>query len=279
MTENFQRVMRFQMGQPGELGREWTIAGVRGRLTITGTVTVQPGKQTKSNFEVVNLSHDSISIAQQEGTLFRIFAGYDVPRLIFEGVAIRHGLNVYREGGSLFMKVEAKSGGNRYKRSKLNVTLSGEVTAQELLDKAAEEMGIPTGILPASFDDVRLTQGVSLNGKTSRVLKRIGDMIGADIQSHNGALDVIPRDGDTGEPVVRFATETGNLLRFKRKEEGIEFEGLLDGRCRSGRRVQIDHVDPLGNRTSGAFKLRDVTYDFDSNEGPFYVTCTAKESS
>lgn len=269
----FGRTVILQVGQPGTEGLSWT------GLRVSFNVKKNLGKSAnKASIKAYNLAPQSIAKFQEPGAVIRLFAGHEIPRLIAQGNAIRNGVRgPERVGPDRVLTLEIQDGGRKLVTSRLNLTFATETTAEQVFQTVSQELGFPAGFTPPEFADVRLTQGVTLNGKTSAVLDRLSDMLGADITVRDGALEAIATGGDAGTSAVVLSTANRNLQRIIRKDKGIECDAILDARIQPGRRFVVDSTED--GSISGIYKARDVSYVGDTHADEFTMTITAREAA
>lgn len=269
MTENFGRTVYVQIGPEGGEGREFRDLAIS--FDIKHTLTSAPNEGT---VEIVNPSDNSVALAQTDDAVVRVFAGYDTPRLIFEGSPKDNGVSLKYEHPDTVLEIDALDGGRALARSRVNVSIGGPVSAEKILEIVASELGLPRGVVevPEPFE---LDQGITIDAQVSDVLDRLAKSTGANASIQNGSLQLIPKDGDKQVEVSSFSRSNGNLISVDRKDEGIEVTAQLDGTLRPGDRCEVD--DDRG--ISGIFKARDVKFKGDNWSGKFIVQFTATEAS
>lgn len=262
----FGRKVRFQMARPDRDGREYD------ELRVDFDVSRKLNAPPSAKLKVYNLNADALDLAQHRDTVFRIFAGYDVARLIFSGTAIDGGVKLDSTGTDRILNIEAEGGAYQLARARLNVSFSTETTIGEVVEAVQEKLSLPAAIVKVD-EGVRLSQGVVLDGLASRVLDRIARISDARWSIQGGALQILPREESTKQRAVVFSAETGNLIGSpSATDKGIKIKGLLDGRIRPGRRFKLQSRD-----YEGLYKAHDVTFSGSKWTSSFYVQITGEE--
>lgn len=273
MTEQFDRTVITQIGEPGAGGREFR--DLRQKFRIKHTLSSGPNE---AKIELWNPAPETIALAQTETAVVRVFAGYDTPALIFQGEPNDGGVEVIDDGVETTLKIDALEGAQPLASTRVNVSFGDTVTAEEVLETVADELGLPEGVVdvPEGFT---LEQGGTFVGRASDVLDRIAVSIGADISIQAGSLQVIPEDGDTGVQSASFSSENDNLLDFREKDDGFVIKALLNGSVRPGDRVEVTRpVD--GDTQTAVYKARDVEFRGGNGDVPdFDVVIVAREAT
>lgn len=257
------RHVTLQIGQPGETGRSFS--GLRISFRVKQTIDATPNS---ASIQAFNVSDQSVAELQRPGAVVRLIAGYDVPRLLFVGDPIPYGVRFERRGADRVLSIEAQDGSRRYRGAFVNVSIRRPTTLGEAFDAVAEQIGLPQGSIRGVDRARELPDGVTFTGNARDVMDRIARMSDADWTITDGAIDVIPRGGDTGERAVVFSVEQGNLIGSpKRTEQGVEVVGLLEPTMRPGRPFVV-----RSRELSGAFVAREVTHTGDSGYSPEFYT-------
>lgn len=267
MIRQFGRQVRVVAGPKGQDGVE--IQGVRIGFDVKHTLSGEP---SEASIEIYNLSDETTSIIESDDLEVRVFAGYANPGLIFAGNPVDGGVEDQFNGTDRKLKIEAQDGGREIARTQLNVSLDGEVTVRRAFNEVAERLGVPTGTIRIP-DNVRVFQGLTLADHGRAVLDRLATMAGADWSIQNGALQVLPKDGDRQIEAASFSAENGNLIDVKRKKKGVKVKAFLVANVRPGDRFRLESDDE-----SGTYKARDVRFQGDSGHAnDFFIETTGRE--
>lgn len=258
-----------ELGVPGELARRFTDLRISGKVERSSASGPNVASVT-----LINPGRDTIALAQQQGAVVRVLAGYDVPRLLFVGDVNKGGATVEQQGPDRVLTLEAQDGGRALREARVERSFSGEVSAEQVLGVVADAMGLPLGAVNLP-DTLRWPRGLSLSGAARDVLNEVTESLGVRWSVQDGALQVLADSEDTGELAVRVAAETGNLIGSpKPLDNGLEVTALLDGRIRPGRRFVV-----ASREFNGVYRAREVTHSFDSGwDNSFYTIVTGIEA-
>ncbi len=256
-----------QIGPPGLPGREFR--GIRGSFSIKMTRGNTPNK---GKITADNLSRESASLMQQPKAVVRLTLGYDVPRLVFQGEPVKAGVRERKQGPDRLLIIEAQDGGLAWRSARLALAFDGPTTLGQVFDVVVEQLALPTGVIriDRSF---QFPNGLTLYGKASDVLDRLAVMSDGDWFIRDGVVNLINRDGDTGEPAVKFSSVTGNLIGDPEPtDKGLKITALLEPSMRPGRAFVVE-----SERFNGVYIARDVSFIGDSGfDNSFYVVITGR---
>lgn len=264
----FGRQVVVQFGQPGEKGRSYTGLRVRFRVDMN-----RGGSPNKALIDVWNLGDEAVALLQEPGVVVRLLAGYDVPRLLFAGDPIKNGVRSQRQGPDRILHVEAADGLRAYQTARVNVSFATETTLEQVLDEVATQLGLPLGSIRYE-SDLRFPHGITLVGAAREVLDRLAVATETEWSIRDGTLQIVGRDSDTGETAIRVSSAKGfrNLIGAPtRTDKGVEVTTLLDPSIRPGRVVQLE-----SEQFNGLYVVRDVRFEGDSGERPWYTVFTAR---
>lgn len=167
----------------------------------------------KATIRVWNPSPVTVGLMQAPRAAVRLFVGYDVPRLVFVGNPIRNGVRLDREGPDRILVIEAKDGGRAYAEGFVSASYGGATSREQVLDACAKALGLPRGTTRFPADaTLSWPQGLTLSEAARSVLDRICAATRTHWMITDGALVIIPSDGDTGDRATRFSSRTGNLI-------------------------------------------------------------------
>jgi len=265
----WQRQVTVQIGKVGEAGQSWS--NLRTVFDVKHTPT---GTPNKAKITVYNPPEDTASLAQEKGAIVQLFAGHEVPQLIFRGNPVKKGVDEAKDTVDRILTIEAQDGGREYQAAHVNISFSTETSVAQILAEAQAQLGLVPGTIQVD-DDQRLSKGFAYSGPAHVLLDRIALMNEAGWWISDGTLQIVPKDGDTGEPnVVVFSPVTGNLIgRPKRKDDDlVEVTGLIAPNIRPGRNYVVE-----GDYEAGAYTAKDVQFQGDSGfDNPFYVIASGK---
>lgn len=231
-------------------------------------------KPNKASIDLYNPSPADgiLSRARDRELRIRLLAGYDTPSLIFEGNPTAGGVSYERSGPDKILTLEAQDGLNAYQDTHVNITLGTATSFQEVVDKMADQIGLPRGTIRIP-NDQQITQGTTLVGSVADIFDRVARSINADWSIQDGVLQMIPSDETSGRSGPEFSKERGNLIQVDRRDDGIKARTLLHGDLRPGDRfkVKTDDID-------GVYKAERIEYHGSRWSNDFYLEIEATES-
>ena len=276
MTQRlFGRQVIVQIGQPGEEGRSWS------ELRVDFQVDYKTGKSGKAAIDVYNIGKDGIAAAREKGALVRLLAGYNQPKVIFEGNPLRrNGVELEPTGTDVIMKLQLRDGASTLSTSRVNLTFEDDIKLSEAIKEVTLALGIPRKAIRLAADPV-LPAGTVLKGPAREVLNVLLTSEQDEWHINRGGLQVLDRSKTTTEEAVVFSSKTGNLIGNPRKKSArvIEITGLLEGSIRPGRRFLVESLREDGSFARATYKATDVSFNGSRWENDFYVQLTGKEVS
>lgn len=269
MSALFGRQAILQIGPSG--GDARTITGLR----MAARVAYKSVRAGEMELEVYNPAPQTIAAAQQRGVITRLLAGYQVPESVFDGSPIRHGVRVRHEGVDRILSITARTGGVELERARVALAYSTPTRASQVIAACLDALGLPRGTVVLGAD-YELPGGISYSGPAWELLRRTVQGAGASVCVRDGAVQILPRERDTGEEVPRITPETGLIgspVRRTGKDRAlIEVRALLIPGLRPGKRFVLE-----SDAFSGVYKARDVAFELDTDGGEWTVTATGRE--
>lgn len=258
----FRRQVYLQIGTEGDEGKSFRDLRVAFRTKATRSSTLNEGV-----IQVWNVNPDTVALAQNPDAVIRLWAGYDVPQMIFQGNPVEDGVVMKRQGPDRILSIEAQDGLRAYQEARVSVSFTTETTLEQLYATVAEQLGLPEGTIRVD-SSFRFTQGGTFSGYARDVLERIAQSTGSGWFIRDGALQLVGVDEDTGERAVVFSSTTGNLIGSpERTDKGVEITALLAPTLRPGKPFRLESLD-----LSGDYIADTVEFQGDSGYStPFYV--------
>lgn len=256
--------------QLGDLTLGESYSDLKVAFSVEKTLKSEPNT---ANIQIYGLNRTSVAnaLARNTDLRVRLFAGYaGAPSLIFEGYPTKKDGFVFEPGPpDSVLKIKAKDGVRRFERARLNVTLSGEVTIEDALLRAAESLGLPVDVIDAP-PGIRLTQGATFNGRTEDVLDRLALATNSDWSVQDGKFQWIQRRSARPGTGALFSSELRNIVRgAKRKDKGIELTTFIQGSVVPG---ALFRYKSESGQLNGDYKITKVKYTGDSRSGnAFYA--------
>jgi hypothetical protein len=262
----FGRKVRLEFGTPGTTGKAFDDLRIGFRVDMSREST-----PNKARIVAYNFNADSVALLQKPDAVIRLLVGYDVPRLIFEGNPIKHGVRQTHDGPDRILAIEAQDGGRAYQHARVDVSYAAQTSYRKVFDAVALATGLPLGTV--QVPDGTFAQGLVLAGTARGALDTLAAATGCHWFIRDGVLHFLDADGDTGETAPVFSAKTGNLIGSPvPTDDGLEVRALLDPSVRPGRKFKVE-----AREHTGVYVARDVTFEGDNGyETPFYVTTTGK---
>ena len=268
--ELYDRTVYCEIGVPGEQFRRFEDLRISAR--------VRKGSESEPNsaeIDIFNVSADSISSAQDEGAIVRLFAGYSTPRLAFTGSINPGGATQSKDGTDRLLEIEAKDGGRAFRSARINKTFDRGTRLTEVLDEINGEVGLPDGAIEVP-EGAELTQGVTLTGPIKDVLPRLNRSLNVEISIQDRTLQVLPPDGVAPDEAILVSSSppNRNLIGEPRPtDDGLEVTAYLDGRFLPGQRIRLE-----SRRFEGLYRIVSLEHSLDSGwDQAFYSELTCRE--
>jgi hypothetical protein len=278
----FGRQIRIEFGQPGQPGRAHD--GLRIAFAVRHTRESIPSPAT---ITVYNLAPQSLGELERPGCVVRLFAGYDVPKLLVEGNIIREGLVIERRGVDRVATIQVQDGGRALTFGRCDLSISRPTTTTEVFQRIIDGLGLPRGSV-AFGREVEYTQGFSFYGRAVDALNTVAaaargrwwvrdglvfvtPIVMVEAVTDAGVRVLTPQVQPTPESAVVFGVAEGNLIGAPTRRDGSEVEvtALLTPEMRPGRPFVVRGSE----RSDGVYVAREVEHTGDVFGQEFYTTC------
>lgn len=257
------------LGTSGNVGKRYR--GLRVGFQVKMSSSGEPNTAT---IRVWGLGHEAVAAMQDPDAVVRLNAGYDAPRLIFQGSPIEGGVQFERRGAESVLTIEAADGGRELNLTNVGFSFATDVTARQVLDEVLLQLRIPVGYIETTNTAI-YPNGLTVAQKARTVLDRLALAEGAVWHIRDGAFYFYPRSGQTREPAVVFSAWLGNLIGTPiAKDNRLEFRALLEPSVRPGRAC-IVHSEQF----NGTYIARDVAFVGDSGWGNDYYVDVIGEAA
>lgn len=247
---------------------------------INFRVTKDLGAEPNSaNIEIYGLGRKSTAkvLNRTRDLRVRLLAGYNVPRLIFEGNPVRNGVEFETDSPERIIKIEANDGLHQYQSARVNFSVEEDTTYDQLVNKIARDAGFSTasiGNIPQGSRKV--TVGRVVEGRARDHLDYVAEALGCDWSIQDGNFQFLHKDDIGKDRGYRFSPELGNIIESPKPKDGGNVEVT----------VLLHHIDP-GDRFeirgvevdefNGVYKAESVVYNGDSGfENAFYSNIEAR---
>lgn len=258
----FNRQVIVRLIPPGG-GSARELRGLRVSFEVRMSASGTPNQGT---IQIWNPAPESVSVIQQPGATIELWAGYDVPTLLFRGNPSTSGVTLTRPVPDRVLKVEAQDGGDTYSLARVTISTAAPITAEAIVAEALRQAGVPAGA-------VRVPPGYALpsftfQGALRDLMVRLAELTGAQWFLRDGAVCFLEAGGDTGEQAIRISGQAGNLIGSPAPKDGsVEVKALLAPTLRPGMLFELQSLD-----YNGLYVASDVKFTGDSGfDTPFYM--------
>ncbi len=237
------------------------IRDLRVKCSVKSTSSPSPSEAT---LEIFNASNDSISYLQG-GSQVEVWAGYDVPRLLFRGNPIYDGVRAEWKGADRVVRVELADGGDIWSEGRVSLSYATATTFETILKAAFSQAGIPTArvVYPAGSTP----GGYAFSGTVRELLANLATRTGSQWFLRDGAVCLFAADGNTGEEALLISAYKGNLIGAPAlKDTGVECKALLSPLLRPGMPFVLE-----SREINGTYTVKEIGYTLDSFGGDFYM--------
>jgi hypothetical protein len=216
------------------------LGGVRIATRELGTEEIKPILKVEFNVErtlkkepntadvvIYNLSKDSRAAVQEKGIETTIEAGYvGTSSQIFAG-QLEFGSSI-REGTDWVTTLQTADGSNNFRSQRINVSFKGGVSAGEVLQAAAEALGLDLGNIrdKANRGTIRgklekFAKGNVLSGKASVELDKIVKAFGLEWSIQDGELQLLEPNETIDQDFILLSPGTGLVGSPEPGEDGV----------------------------------------------------------
>lgn len=229
-----------------------------------------------AEISVYNPAPSTIAALRVPGSAIRVLAGYDVPRVMFQGPPVKDGIEYKTEGADRILKVDAADGVRAYVGTLINTSFTTPTTFGQVLALVLAQTLWFRGFIDPAIEAVALPHGIVLTGRPAEIMDRLAaaaQPAGADWFVRDHALYLVPRGQATPEAAPLISGVQGNLIGSPTPtKKGTKVRALLDASMRPGRSFVLQSL-----LVSGTFVCRDVSFEGDSGwDGAFYMTLTGR---
>lgn len=259
----FQRQVITRLIPPGG-GQARELKDLRTSFDIKMSMSGTPNQGT---IQIWNPAPDSVSVIEQPGATVELYAGYDVPTLLFRGNPSTSGVALTRPIPDRVLKIEAQDGGDAYTVARVTISTAAPITAEAIVAEALKQANIPSA-------SVRVPPGYQLpsftfQGSMRDLFTRLASLTGARWFLRDGGMCFLEDGADTGEKAIVISSKAGNLIGSPVPKDGtLEVKALLSPTLRPGMTFYLESLD-----YNGFYVASDVKFQGDSGfDTSFYMT-------
>lgn len=265
----YDRKIEITIGKRGQSG--FTYKDLRVIFKVEKSLNSKPNK---SEIKVYNLTRDNRSKAEQSGNVLLLKAGYGTNiETIFTGDVAKAKTEL--EGVDYVTTFELGDGEKLFQTAKSDISFSKGTDLKEaivnILNKANFNLGDISGLVSE-----KLQAPLVLSGNVRKHLDDLATRQNFEWSIQDEAVQILKQGSPTKESLVILNSNTGLIgipkNRFGKKddEKGIEFDCLLNGKLKPGRRVLIE-----SDIIQGFFRIQKVLYQGDNYGQDFTCKCEA----
>ena len=231
--------------------------GFRVSFDAIKTRTTTPNSAT---IQIWGLADTTRNRILERDALVRVWAGYRLatgPEILFIGNAQR--IIHRRQPPDIVTEIELGDGAKPLREARISVSFAPGATCRQVLDDIAERLDLDLRLI--TDVDGGFPQGFSHLGPAKDALTKVCERFDLEWSIQNDALQVIDRDGDSGEEAILLTPATG-LIASPEKQDDTEdrlegdnatirpeyvFRCLLQPKFFPGSFVRVESRDVEGN--------------------------------
>lgn len=176
-----------------------------------------------------------------------------------------------REGPDIITTVSCGDGDLAYRRATISKTLPKGTTLPDVVEEIYKELqkqGIEKGELKFPDDPKTFKRPYSMCGACTRELDTLGRGNGFYWSIQNEVLEIIPSDGNLAGSIL-VSPQTGMIGAPTITDNGVKVKALLNPNARPNRLVQVQSETLQMNSQGGAYRISQIDFDGDNQEGDF----------
>jgi len=243
---------------------------------------VRTGKKepNTADIQIYNLRKDNRTAIPEKGIAVSIEAGYsENTSQIFLG-NLEYSETVL-DGRDWITSLQATDGGVAFKSARVNVSLTGPAAIGDVLQTAADALGVDLGNVAEKVREGSIrgalsefTNGIVLSGKAEQQLDKVVRSMGYSWSIQDGALQLLGPDETVGEQAFLLQSGTGLIGVPEVGEEGlVKVRSLLQPEILPGKKVQIESI---GGNISGIYRVEKAVFTGDIGGSDWYVDIEGK---
>jgi hypothetical protein len=253
------------------------------------TFTINKGLKNNCTTTITNLNPETRNILTDNANYFRIFAGRNNESLslLFEGdiFYLDHNIGTV----DIITNIESEDGLTFKNNSKMSISYSEKATLSQVLKDIAKKTGLPLSVQTSAlnFIDIKLNNGFSGNGNTTKILDNVCNDANLDWSIQNGKLKLLEKNGTDKKLCYNLNSKNG-LIGFPEKIKlqkdksndkiknkilfGWKIKSLLIPNVEFGSIIQVSSKEIGENKQ---FKILEIVHTGDNTpEGDFLTELT-----
>jgi hypothetical protein len=257
--ELLDRIASITFGIPGGEGHTFTDIRIAAKIEKTAM-----GVPNKGKIKVFNLNRESRAFTEQVDKLKRsrlvviLNAGYGTQMsTIFQGDVLK--VHSELDGSDIVTEFELGEGMTKYQQSKTNLSFDAGTKVSTALEQVLKSFGQKSPDV-SMVGDQKFLHGVSLSGLSREHMDYLAEKAGLEWTLQDDSVKVVKAGKSTFEEAVLLTPETGLIEIPRKKDQGIEFKALLQGKLKPYRAVRIECATLTGN-----FRCEKVTISLDTH--------------
>ena len=251
---------------------------LRVQFRVVKTTKKEPNK---ADITIHNLKEDNRVQLQEKVQEVILEAGYiENTSVIFKG-QLSHGENVYN-GNTWITSLQSADGEKQMQRSRINLSLKGNVSPGDALKKLADAMGLKPGNLKEAISKGSLrdgfkgfSNGLVMSGKTEQQMHKLARTMGLTFSIQDGQLMLVGKRQFLGDQAILLSPTTGMIGSPQAGEDGyITVRSYLQPLLQPFYRVKVE-----SDVVDGFFRIEKSTFVGDSwgaDSGSWYVDLECK---
>lgn len=237
-----------------------------------------------ADIDIYNLRKDNRVALQEKNLAVSIEAGYtENTSQIFLG-DLEHSETVL-DGRDWITTIQAADAGQAFKSARINVSLTGPAPIGDVLQTAADALGIDLGNVAdkVSAGSLRgalteFTNGIVLSGKAEKQLDKVVKSMGYSWSIQDGALQLLGPDETVGDQAFLLQSGTGLVGVPEAGEDGlVKARSLLQPEILPGKKVQIESIG--AESINGLYRVEKTTFVGDTWGSDWFVDIEGKPVS
>ena len=265
----FDRKIEITIGKRGQTG--FIYKDLRVTFKVEKSLNSKPNK---SEIKIYNLTKDNRSKAEQSGNVLLLKAGYGKNiETIFTGDVAKAKTEL--EGTDYVTVFELGEGEFLFKTAKADISFSKGTDLKEAITSILNSSGFSLGDITGLVSE-KLQSPLVLSGNVRKHLDDIATRQNLEWSIQDEKIQILKKGEATKEEVFVLSPNTGligipkNRVGKTEGEKGIEFECLMNGKLKPGRKVQIE-----SSFFQGRYRIEKIVYQGDNYGQDFTCKCEA----